>query len=216
MFVQFVHVVTWHNSQLGRVTQWPFSYLVIIRDGQFRLARDSWIESKMLWAVIAAVNQVYHFGHENEEWYHSCSTNQHPCIQSSWNFATVDNTFSPKQLWDLGNLCYQLLGSSKISHLVWIPQLQGHLREWFCRARSSNGSLCMAGNLDVIHGTNHILGLDTFYPPQHTCMNSSCSWSRTGKLLKQVEQRRGVLYTFSRGVQPIRSVHLYCECRCIV
>ncbi|KAF8799392.1 hypothetical protein BYT27DRAFT_7227884 [Phlegmacium glaucopus] len=46
--------------------------------------------------------------------------------------------------------------------------------------------------------------LDTFYLPLHTCMNV---W--TGKLLKQVEQRQGVLYTFARGAHPIHSVHLY-------
>ncbi|KAF8233116.1 hypothetical protein L208DRAFT_1079543, partial [Tricholoma matsutake] len=49
----------------------------------------------------------------------------------------------------------------------------------------------------------------TLYPPCHTCMNSSCSWSQTGKLLKQGEQWWGVLYTFAQGAQPIHSVHLY-------
>ncbi|KAF8229572.1 hypothetical protein L208DRAFT_1286352 [Tricholoma matsutake] len=51
--------------------------------------------------------------------------------------------------------------------------------------------------------------LDTLYPPHHTCTNASCPWSQTGKLLKQVEQRQGVLYTFAQGAQPICSVHLY-------
>ncbi|KAF8229681.1 hypothetical protein L208DRAFT_1285549 [Tricholoma matsutake] len=60
---------------------------------------------------------------------------------------------------------------------------------------------------------SHSMGLclDTLYPPHHTCMNSSCSQSRTGKLLKQCEQQRDVLYTFARGAQPICSAHLYCE-----
>lgn len=45
--------------------------------------------------------------------------------------------------------------------------------------------------------TDNYLGLDTLYPPQHTCTNASCSRSETGKLLKQVDQCKGVLYTFA-------------------
>ncbi|KAF8240688.1 hypothetical protein L208DRAFT_1231955, partial [Tricholoma matsutake] len=51
----------------------------------------------------------------------------------------------------------------------------------------------------------------TLYPPQHTCSNVSCPWNQTGKLLKQHEQWKGVLYTFDRRACPICSVHLYCE-----
>jgi hypothetical protein len=52
----------------------------------------------------------------------------------------------------------------------------------------------------------------TLYPPQHTCTNrSSCSRSRTGKLLKKEEQRQAVLYTMDKGALPVRSVHLYCN-----
>jgi hypothetical protein len=32
--------------------------------------------------------------------------------------------------------------------------------------------------------TDNYLGLDTLYPPQHTCTNASCSQSETGKLLE--------------------------------
>ena len=40
----------------------------------------------------------------------------------------------------------------------------------------------------------------TLYPPQQTCINASCSHSRTRKLLKKEEQRQGVLYTLDKGV----------------
>ena len=51
----------------------------------------------------------------------------------------------------------------------------------------------------------------TLYPPQHTCINASCSRSRTGKLLKKEEQQQAVLYTLDKGALPARSVHLYCN-----
>ncbi|KAF8230839.1 hypothetical protein L208DRAFT_1135188, partial [Tricholoma matsutake] len=53
------------------------------------------------------------------------------------------------------------------------------------------------------------LYFDALFPPQHPCTNVSCLHSRTGNVLKQVEQRRGVLYTFDRGPHPICLVHLY-------
>lgn len=56
-----------------------------------------------------------------------------------------------------------------------------------------------------------LLDFDALFPPQHPCTNVSCLHSRTGNVLKQVEQRRGVLYTFDRGPHPICLVHLYCE-----
>ena len=91
---------------------------------------------------------------------------------------------------------------------------------WFTDTSESDfaehGSLCVVGNLDDIQSTYFILGLDTLYPPHLTCMNSSCSWRWTGRLLKQVEQRQGVMYTFARGAQPIHLVHLYCERECLV
>jgi hypothetical protein len=51
----------------------------------------------------------------------------------------------------------------------------------------------------------------TLYPPQHTCTNTSCSHSRTGKLLKKEEQWQAVLYTMDKGAVPVCSVHLYCD-----
>jgi hypothetical protein len=64
--------------------------------------------------------------------------------------------------------------------------------------------------------TDNYLCLDTLCPPQHTCTNASCSQSETGKLLKQVDQCKGVLYTFPQGAHPICLIHLYCECGSLI
>ncbi|KAF8221068.1 hypothetical protein L208DRAFT_1330211 [Tricholoma matsutake] len=54
----------------------------------------------------------------------------------------------------------------------------------------------------------------TLYPPQHTCTNTSCLHSRTGKLLEKKEQWQAMLYTMDKGALPVHSVHLYCnECQ---
>ncbi|KAF8225954.1 hypothetical protein L208DRAFT_1503394, partial [Tricholoma matsutake] len=62
------------------------------------------------------------------------------------------------------------------------------------------------------HSSHHPINLvfHTLYPPQQTCVNPSCSYSQTGKLLKKEEQHQGVLYTLDKGAVPVRSVHLYC------
>ncbi|KAG2035814.1 hypothetical protein BDR03DRAFT_983454 [Suillus americanus] len=75
----------------------------------------------------------------------------------------------------------------------------------------SGGITVDVGRLWETHGTQRGVAEYLLYPPSHSCLHPNCQRRTKGMTLKKAAQTYVVLFTLTKGLCIVKSVHLYCQ-----